>query len=312
MGVDLSDTLSRTSISQINAYGLVAFLAFGMMCHSVAAVSTSLLWRSVWYQKIREKMGSYGAWALSSWFQGFGWMAFQVCLSVSAFLYVERFITVPGVGHPGDFSWVFGWYLAAMLSAYLVPIMIASVRSFIPALIVLIAMEVSLLFAFAYLFLYRNSSYQHLTTGSPAPWVLIWPVAWGFWSICNVVAIMAYGDSIYRNDYDQIVEDKGTYSEAIARQNNPGGYNAGNPNDILAQSVLTNTATVARGGGASNATAAFQRTSSVSPIGTATLQEHMHMGLNSINAGSELTGNFGSNTATRHSNMNTKTSAYSY
>jgi len=310
MGDSLSSTLSRSGISKVDAYGLVAVLAFGMTSFGIAMLATGSLWRSKWFEKIYEDFGWFGA-SLHPWLQGFCWMAFSISLPVSFFLYMQRFVEKSDglggfLGNPGDFTWVFGWYMATMFCAFFVPLMLANFRSTWVAFAFHTLMEFSMLWAFSYLFIYTHNDYQHLTMSSPPQWVLLFPVAWGFFSWCQLLAISWYASERYDGEGGRLDErnDRSTYSEVLASKRGMEG-NEPNQTEIVYQQLLGKTSNqYAINVNQSPSPAVLGGYTQVNPSNTAS---QMREQLSSITSG----GDFGlQNTANRHQRRDHATGQY--
>jgi hypothetical protein len=249
MGLD--ETLEHGSISQVNAYGLIAVLALGFTQFGIAMLATGALWRSKYWEKVRENM-AFGGWFYHPWVQGPGWMATSILAPVSLFLLIERFqytlipASVPpaNYGNPGDFNWVYGWFLAGLFSQFLVPLTIASISILGVALIPFTAMELSYTMAFAYMFVYTGNTYQHLSVGDPAQWVLLFPVAWGFLSWIGLIIASWSAWSLYdpnaSEDNQQEYADRSSYSEQNYKEKYGmlGGANGNNQTEVVYRSLL--------------------------------------------------------------------------
>ena len=246
----LGETLEHGSISQVSAYGLIAVLALGFTQFGIAMLATGSLWRSKYWEKVRENM--WGGGFYHPWVHGPGWMAASILAPVSLFLLIERFQFTPipasvppaNYGNPGDLNWVYGWFLAGLISQLLVPLTIASISILGVALIPFTAMELSYTMAFAYMFVYTGSTYQHLSLGDPAQWVLLFPVAWGFFSWLALISASWAAWNLYdtnaSEDNQQEYTDRSNYSEKYYNEKYGmlGGANGNNQNEVVYKSLL--------------------------------------------------------------------------
>ena len=188
--------IDDASISQINAYGLLAVLSFGLMAHATAVVSTSILWRTKWYEGIQNKFG-WWQWTLNPWWQGLGWMSHQILLAVSVFLFIERFrVGDPANSSNGDFNWVYGWLVAAEFLGYVIPISIASVGNFYLTGGLMGLMDFAIVLSFGYMLRFTKNGSAHLALGDPAIWTLLFPVFWVTWNTGVVFGIASHDDGL--------------------------------------------------------------------------------------------------------------------
>jgi hypothetical protein len=250
MGLD--ETLEHGSISQINAYGLVAVLALGFTEFGIAMLATGTLWRSQYWEKVRDNTWVGGFY--HPWVQGPGWMATSILAPVSLFLFIERFhntlntgvVPPENYGNPGDFNWVYGWFLAGLFSQFLVPLTISSVSILAVSLIPFTTMELSYAMAFGYMFAYTGSTYQHLSVGDPAQWVLLFPVAWGLISWIGLLFVSWSAWKLYdggnATESDQQEYDaRSSYSEKYYNEKYGGmlgGANGNNQTEVVYRSLL--------------------------------------------------------------------------
>jgi hypothetical protein len=246
----LGETLEHGSISQVSAYGLIGVLALGFTQFGIAMLATGSLWRSKYWENVRENM--WGGGFYHPWVQGPGWLAASILAPVSLFLLIERFQFTPipasvppaNYGNPGDLNWVYGWFLAGLISQLLVPLTIASISILGVALIPFTAMELSYAMAFAYMFVYTGSTYQHLSLGDPAQWVLLFPVAWGFlgWLALMSASWAAWNlyDPNAAEDNQQEYADRSAYSEKYYKEKYGGmvSANGNNQSEVVYRSLL--------------------------------------------------------------------------
>jgi hypothetical protein len=234
----LESTLDNPSISQVSAYGLFATLAFCMMSNATAMVATSLLWRSKWYENIQIKLGEFVGWFLTPWMQGLGWFSFTICLSVSTFLFVERFVTTTKLtnpsSNPGDFNWVYGWLFVSNILAYMTPVIVYATGNFWAVFFLTICMETSIAVSFGYMIRYATNNSGHFSLHMPGIWVLLWPVLWGL-IMTGITAFIAY----YDDDSEQSkIKQRSTVSESLLKQADPTGMNAAAPVTTFTRNAL--------------------------------------------------------------------------